>query len=353
MSSDIMYITDDSEIIYNSSKNGKYFSLRNLKKNTFEIYEKSVNVFKQIISVNINENKFPETDSNKCFIGDKYAYFSTSDKICYLIDLVNKRKTFISHQSKIDKITFNEKSKTMVIILNQSDGFSLIKFFRLNNNFELEFICTVVDDEKKNIEDFYLDFDKFFICYENVIELRYLSKPFITNRLFDCSETISKILNFSEETNNLLISCKSGNLYKINFSDKSEELIIKPTSYHLVKIEYESNINDALVISTFDRELFIYLIEKNKLIFITEIPNIYLTSCCLKGDNISMGFLNGEVLSIFFENHENIKILKKFKIDEYSLGEECINNLWYIDLLDKDLNYFLGYQTTNGIFYLK
>ena len=66
-----------------------------------------------------------------------------------------------------------------------------------------------------------------------------------------------------------------------------------------------------------------------------------------------MGFLNGEVLSIFFENHENIKILKKFKIDEYSLGEECINNLWYIDLLDKDLNYFLGYQTTNGIFYLK
>ena len=149
MSSDIMYIADDSEILYNSSKNGTFCCLRNLKKNTFDYYERHNNSYKKIISININENKFPETDTNKCIIGDSYAYFSTSDKICYLVDLVNKRKTRISNQSKINKLVFDEISKIFCIVLNQSDGFSLIKIFRLNCNFELDFICTVVDDEKK------------------------------------------------------------------------------------------------------------------------------------------------------------------------------------------------------------
>ena len=35
MSSEILYITDDYQIIYNSSNNGEFFGIRDIKKNTF------------------------------------------------------------------------------------------------------------------------------------------------------------------------------------------------------------------------------------------------------------------------------------------------------------------------------
>lgn len=358
MSSEILYITDDYQIIYNSSNNGEFFGIRDIKKNTFDIYQRNkINESKfistQIISINIAENKFPEMDYNKLFFGYKYACITTSDKICYVIDLINKRKTSISNQSRIHKIIFDEKTLTMAIILNQSDGTSLIKIFRLNSNFELQFIDSIIDDDKKNINDIHFDGIYILFCYKNIIELRNLNKISIPSNLFHCNEEISMIKYFSKNTNDCIISTKSGNMYHINLSNKSETFILKPTSCHLTQVLNNKICIPALILSTFDKELYVYIIEMKKTIYICDIPNIYLSSIDLRGDVLSLGFLNGIIIMIWIGDINNPICLKKFKIIDYCNGEESVNNIWQFDLKDKVDDYVLGYQTTNGIFLLK
>ena len=356
MSSEIHFITDDSKIIYNSSKNGDYFGLRDIKKNTFEIYKNNkINddklIFTEMISININENKFPEMDSNKTFFTENYACLTTSDKICYLIDLKNNKKITLVNQSKITKVNFDELTKILGILLHQTDGSSILKFFKLNENYELDFINSIVHDDKTIIKDFAIFENNILISYKNILELRVFNKILITKNIYNCNEEISVISYF--KNNNCIISAKSGNNFLINLNNKNESFIIKPTSSFLVKIMKFSSLEDAFVFSTFDMSLYIYVISENKLYYICDLPNIYLTSCCLRGDVISLGFLNGIVLTIWIGNVETPIYLKKFKINSYENGEETINNIWQYDLKNKLSNFVLGYQTTNGIFLLK
>jgi hypothetical protein len=358
MSSEILYITDDSQIIYNSSKNGDFFALRDIKNKTFDVYQRkklddSNFISTQIISINIAENKFPEMDSNKTFFKDKYACITTSDKICYLVDLFNKRKTSINNQSRINKVIFDEKTLTMGIVLNQSDGTSLIKIFKLNSSFELQFIDSIIDDDKKNINDLLFDEQYLLISYKNIIELRNFSKLSIPLNLFHCNEEISLIKYFSKKANDCIISTTSGNMYHINLFNKIETFIIKPTSCHYVNLLNNNTLVPALILSTFDKELYIYIINEKRTIYICDIPNIYLSSVDLRGDILSLAFLNGIIIIIWFGDINNPICLKKFKITEYCNGEETVNNIWQFDLKDKIDEFILGYQTTNGIFLLK
>ena len=56
------------------------------------------------------------------------------------------------------------------------------KFFKLNENYELDFINSIVHDDKTIIKDFAIFENNILISYKNILELRVFNKILITKK---------------------------------------------------------------------------------------------------------------------------------------------------------------------------
>ena len=222
--------TNKSQVIYIISDDGRYVGIRNLDQNTFDIMESTImnnnEIWMQIISIKIPDDKFVELDQKKCILGNKYAAICTSDKICHLIDLPNHSVHKISNQSKIFRVFIDEDYDTIGIVVIHGDKTTVAKIFNIiesDSGLYTEYKGSISEDSK--ISDIRIIDDIIIVANNDTIEVRSISNLEITKSLTSVREHITNI-HWGTNTE-CIVSGMSGYVYHLDFTEKYDAKIFK------------------------------------------------------------------------------------------------------------------------------